>query len=517
MDDASTLCGLIRLAGLCAAIPVAAIREVVPCPERLEPLPASRPDLLGALELRGEVIPVIDLAPVMNPAQARTDPSPGLIVVILRHEDRVFGVLAHSIVGVMNLAASAMGRIDVTLPAAVPPLVAHSFTVADPAGGRINGIVLQPAAIAALQGMSLARSQQARAATDVGRVDEAALIGPMLICTVAGLRLALPASCVDASLPWLDLPPAPVPDRLWIAMRDYKQGQIPAVDTLALLDHGAMPGGRRGGASIVVRTSCPPGRADQARKFGLVALLIDTVDDIGRFAASAFSPLVQAGVPGAALARGTLQTRAGPALVLDATSLASHTDLMTLGMMENRADDADPVRRTGSAAGPVTGPAPVSGSNPDEHETGSVRPYLVFSTGGCRYSTPLDAVEEILVNDRALVQLPAGGKGVVGLFSSRGHSVPLIDLAQSLGQPAADSPRYVVVTRSKHGATVQRAGFQVEALHSVERKALQHVGRARKDGTRPGGLPEPTIRLGDGKASPVLDLAALATSLLAAA
>lgn len=55
------LYGLLRLGRLPVAMPAGLIREVVPCPDELAPFPALMPDIAGAIELRGQVIPVLDL------------------------------------------------------------------------------------------------------------------------------------------------------------------------------------------------------------------------------------------------------------------------------------------------------------------------------------------------------------------------------------------------------------------------------------------------------------------------
>ena len=71
--------GLLRMADMDVALPLSALREVVPCPPELAGLPAAAPGLLGAVELRRLVLPVVDLTAVLGrPAQRR----PGQVVVV---------------------------------------------------------------------------------------------------------------------------------------------------------------------------------------------------------------------------------------------------------------------------------------------------------------------------------------------------------------------------------------------------------------------------------------------------
>ncbi|QOV95740.1 MULTISPECIES: chemotaxis protein CheW [unclassified Novosphingobium] len=486
-----TLFGLIRIAGLCAALPVAAIREVVPCPSRLEPFPASRPDIAGALELRGEVIPVIDLAQALNPSvdgggQQFDERS---IVVILRQEQHIFAVLADGIIGVMPLTTREISPLSQAATDEGVRLFFSTFRVA-----AHNGVVLDPAAIIGLPGMVTA-TDRAASKDDSRQIDE-----PILVFTVAGLRLALPASCVDASLPSADLLPTPKETELWIAQREYKGAEIPVVDTLHLLGHGSLPKGRRSGAGIVVRTQLPnPVPPGWTEPFGLVALLIDTVDDIGRFAARCFSPLLQDAVAGAVLSLGILETADGSALLINAQKLAAHEGLRNLGVIRNVQETATTAVRIGQADELTTRP--------------TEKPFLVFSVGDQRFSTPLGSVEEILLAQAATLPMPSGDCGMLGLFASRGHCVPLLDLSYVLGEAATRDGRYIIVTRTDHPDGLRRAGFRVDELHSVDRKALQEVGAKDRTAHLPG-LPGPTIRLSDGHACTVLDLAGAAERLL---
>ena len=487
-----TLFGLIRIAGLCAALPVSAIREVVPSPPKLEPFPASRPDIVGALELRGEVIPVIDLARALTNASAdgaerRSDDRS--IVVILRQDQHIFAVLADGIIGVMPLTTREISPLSQAATDEGVRLFLSTFRVA-----THNGVVLDPAAIVGLPGMVTA-TERGVSKDDSRQIDE-----PILVFSVAGLRLALPASCVDASLPRADLLPTPTETDLWIAQREYKGAEIPVIDTLHLLGHGSLPKGRRSGAGIVIRTQLPhpvpPGWTDP---FGLVALLIDTVDDIGRFAARCFSPLLQDGVAGAVMSLGILQTSDGGALLINAQKLSAHEGIRNLGVIRNVQESSKTAVRAGKGDELTTRP-------PE-------KPFLVFSVGDQRFSTPLGSVEEILLAQTATLPMPAGDCGMLGLFASRGHCVPLLDLSHVLGDAATRDGRYIIVTRSDHPEGLRRAGFRVDELHSVDRKVLQEVA-AKDSTTHLPGLPGPTIRLSDGHACTVLDLAGAAERLL---
>ena len=60
--DGPKLHGVARVGAHLVAVPIAGIREVVPHPQQLAALPATMPEMRGGLDLRGALVPVIDLA-----------------------------------------------------------------------------------------------------------------------------------------------------------------------------------------------------------------------------------------------------------------------------------------------------------------------------------------------------------------------------------------------------------------------------------------------------------------------
>ncbi|MBI1171389.1 hypothetical protein GC209_08310 [bacterium] len=89
---------LISLGGLTLGIPVANLREVMVRPPGLQPLPAGGRHAVGCVALRGQVIPVLDLATALTLPLPGSPPgqSPG-IIAILRADDRVVGIAAHDV------------------------------------------------------------------------------------------------------------------------------------------------------------------------------------------------------------------------------------------------------------------------------------------------------------------------------------------------------------------------------------------------------------------------------------
>lgn len=497
MPDAASLAsatppalhGLIRLSGIAIAIPAAAIREVIPRPEELLPFPALIPEVSGAISLRGQVIPVLNLERLLHPSRDGHDDS-GKIVVVLRHGNQIHGIEAESIEGVTSLANDDLGEISIAGGAPAHQLITSTFV-----HGSMSGVVVDPAALASLSGLPLACDLAGEAR------DRQKVVEPTLIFRIGALRYALPAAWVDASLPVQRLLPAPVPDELWIAMLRHNRAEIPVVDTLALLQQGSL-GDRSSGSAVVLRTR-PHGR-DSGEEFGLAALLIDSVEDIVRLEPGRTAAL-EGDLKQTPFVTGIVDLDCGPCLMLDGARLASDPRLMKLGSVRQ-----EPQHEAGPTIGADSSPNCAA-----DTEQAAPEPFLVFAVGKNSFAAPLMEIDEILLHDEALIPLESDSHAILGLLSRRGRTVPILDLAQCLGEERSASDRFLVIARLDNPGSPNRVGFAVDALRSVDKAVAQKLGG--KNGTRKApslGLLELTIRLEDGQACSVLDLPQLALDRL---
>ncbi len=88
--------GLFAIGGSCVALPLTAVREVTPCPPELAELPTTAPGLLGAVNLRGQVIAVLDLPAIGEPTRAGAR----RVIVVILHEGRLLGLAVDAVHGV---------------------------------------------------------------------------------------------------------------------------------------------------------------------------------------------------------------------------------------------------------------------------------------------------------------------------------------------------------------------------------------------------------------------------------
>jgi purine-binding chemotaxis protein CheW len=99
------------------ALPLEQVHEVLRM-VALIPVPEAPPWVAGVANVRGDVIPVIDLRPRLG--LEPTDPDPGNVIVVASSAQRTLGVLADRVLGVTRLPVTPIGLVD-------PSASAHGF------------------------------------------------------------------------------------------------------------------------------------------------------------------------------------------------------------------------------------------------------------------------------------------------------------------------------------------------------------------------------------------------------
>ncbi len=478
----SRLYGLLQVAGITLAIATAAIREVVPRPAQLLPFPITRPDLAGAIAVRGAIIPVIDMGLMLGLAPACVHDG---IVAIVRHEGCVTGLLLDCIEGIARLPESALGTLHYPDDAPLHRLAAAGFL-----HGGTRGVVLDTAQLAAMPGLPLVPDSLA------GQRQEHRLghgAGDKVTCLVfraGGQRLALDAHAIVATLPESALTPPPVANDLWIGSLAWNGVAVPAVDTLRLAGIGSlghMPGRS---AAVIIHVGPADGAVDTGTGTH-AALLIDGVDDIRQLPRQASAALGAIGIAGTGGAHALVDLDGQPVLHLAATAMAGDPRLAEVAAMQVPVapEDADGHER-------LRGLPAATGA------TSTADAWLTFRLGEARYALPLGAVEAVLPGDQPLLPL-AGQFPLSGVFLHRDRPTPVLDLAARLGcarTATVDEAIMVVV-----GMAGQRRAFLVDMLCSVERVPLQ----ALRTQATSRQLPAATIRCRANETWEVLDAAAL--------
>jgi purine-binding chemotaxis protein CheW len=446
------------------ALPAASIREVIPCPAALAPLPARVPGLTGAVRLRGAIIPVLDLAAVLALGEAR----PEGVVVVMRREGRLLGLRADAVHGIATIDA---GSLQAFGPASDGgELVSHTL---DHGPDLVN--LLCAARLASLPGVPLV--DEPRAAPASAAQSRRA---PHLLFTSRGQALAIAAQAVDATVPATPIRASAMASGVCLGVASHHGRDVPVVDTLAALGLGDA---RTAAESplVVVRF----------RDGGLVALTVESVRDIALVSPEEIAAMPALAVPRATLFSGVLARDGVRSLVLSAEGLHTDSALATFARLSG--ETAVIESRTAAQSG---------------------RSQFLTYVAGLELATPLLQCSEILPVPAEITRIEGRRDGVLGLFMHRGAAVPLVDLAGALGlRGCSGAPGRVILVRS--GADL--VGFAVDELHAIEAACLKASAHSDVRGGAGGPSLARLVEIGEGSRArmvPCLDLAALAEKLL---
>lgn len=408
--------GLMRLCGRDVALPADTVREVVPRPATLQPVFAAG-GAIGSIVIRGRVIPVVDLKPLLGfacapplaggagPRDASASPeaagaAASSVIVILRQGDALLGLEMDSVSGLARL------RRDSLQACAVPGVAGQLVTCNFLHGDAVVGLI-DPEAVFALPGIPHARETAAadRVAAGARR--------PIVLLSSAGAELAIDAARVVATVPNGALRPGPVPSATWIGVVDYLGREVPVVDDLSLFGLTGRAGDS-GAEPIVIL------RADGER---LLGLRIDRVHRILQVPVADIRPLPAAAAARLVLFCGAVVDPDGrESLLLAADALARSDALRTIAALSR-------IAGTAAAQGDGAGAAATCGTG-----GAAKHPFLVFRLGDRHRAVPLTSVTQIIGFPASVSRLDVPGSSLFGLASHTGRPLPLVDLG-SEGSP----------------------------------------------------------------------------------
>jgi purine-binding chemotaxis protein CheW len=413
--------GLVRIGGALLAIDSDNIREVVPAPLCLTSAGMSAEGLCGLFELRGSVIPVVDISGFLGVATGKPR---GIVVLILRVRERLIGLFADEVCGLAVQDPASMSELAVPRTQAPRPLVTHAFL-----SRNTTVLLLLAERILALPGVPTVPE------TGPEMISKCiSHTGPTLLFTCAQYSLGIAAEFVDATAPITLLQDSPMRTKTCLGIIEHHGRQVPVLDTLRVLGLGCLP--HRSHSSVLV-LRYPEGR--------LLGIVLDIVVDIRRLPEASIMPMPALAVEDTTMFKGVYATPDRKAFILlDGCALANNDTLSMYAKLSPKS------------------PATVADGR---HKGRSTQPYLILRAGGC-VATPLADVLEIVEFPRDFVPIPAAGKKPMGIFTHRGDVVPLISLAGQFGCceifPTEDS-RVLLVSNGS-----SKSGFLVEGLTRIE-------------------------------------------------
>jgi purine-binding chemotaxis protein CheW len=519
LSDTDQFYGILTIGESQVALPLAGLREVIPCPQQLIVLPTQAPGLLGAVDLRGQVIPVLDLRVVLRVDATRT---PQQVVVVVVHDGQLLGLLADEVRGVTTIPVSALHVM--TAVGEVGLLFSHSFERSEDASVVS---VLDVAAICRLPGTPLVQDSPIRDVDGAGAggpnrgsgsthpadpADPAAAgrrsgvvagdeTHSLLLMRCGEVGLGIEIEHVHATLPPLDVRASPLRHGICLGVVEYGGAQVPVIDPLRLMGMGMLPPDRAQG--LVLRFDA-----------GLIILLITEVIDIIRVPRQDVLGLPPFTVQQPRFFRGVVPIgELGDFLVLDSTTLMESPELQTLSTL-NMADD-----KTGER---VAEQDDWAGSSAGASGTGAL--FLTYSVAG-DLASPLEQILEILPYPQEHTSLGDPQGAVLGLLTHRESVVPLVCLATLMGACDRPDPTSSCVLLVSTGTGT--IGLVVRSLGAIERSVweervedasgarldLDPLARALAD--RRTLRTAPVGSVGSERMLPRLDLVAIAAGLVA--
>jgi purine-binding chemotaxis protein CheW len=479
----STLYGVFRAGGLRMALPLEEVREVIVRPAEFSPLPTPGIGLLGAVNLRHTVIPVLDPRQLAGrPPSTET----GEVVVIVSSDGQLFGLLADAIEGSTHVAGEAL--LAVHVGGGDTALFSHTFERGD---DHAVIALLDAAAILEAPGIP-AVADPARQADKLRTAAAATAQTPkpsrtLLMFECGSTGLCFDVMHVHSVVPDLVLHPSPLDGPICHGVAHLGGNAVPAIDPITLLGlrHGTRTDAHRG---VVI-----------ALPNGLITLTATDVTDIATVPADDILPIPALRSPDHKLLAGLLTMNGRQYLVIDGRPLRTNPELGAFAALNMRLDPGREV-----TASPQPGR-----TGPDRHDgprfVASVRKFLTYSVGA-EAATPLEQIDEILPYPSHHLSLDDAP--LVGMFTHRRTTIPLIDLPGLLSRPRTLNPdvdRVLLVTVAA-GITV---GLVVPELHAIEQSVEEESeatgGRRRLVSV---GTPD------ENRLLPFLDLIAQATEYL---
>lgn len=426
--DEGGVLGLLRSSDRLFGIDTSALTELAPI-GTLDPFLSGLPEVLGAITLRGTVIPVLDPVALCGLPPRNTPPRSAAVVW---NETSMVALAIDDIVELRRYKPDELQKIESS--SAHPVLQGHLPLAAGTANildvDRLFGLPDIPRA---------PRSRRAWV-----KKDQRGLI-PHLTFESGGITYAVDVKNIFNTVPRRPIENTDIASGPFLGNITYLQRRIPVVETNMVMKmdaprHNTLP-------EIVVL------RMDEKRLLGLA---VDQILRIAYFEQTRLPPLQDHLRSSAPLIKATLSeaTSDSPILVLDADAMKSVPALHELAELS---------RDTGASR--PAGPAAVAeeGSVPANVIREQVRNLLFFTDR--EMATPVQAILNIIAAPRAVIPWQGQVRGVIGLFSFEGTMVPLLDLAAHLGAEASGDTRdkRVLIT----GDEDRKIGFLVNRVTGI--------------------------------------------------
>ena len=433
------LVSMFRVSGVLCAVPLAATVEVIPRPPRLAPAPFAAGIVAGTVQLRGNIIPVLDLASTFN---HRTDQDEARIILVISEQDRLLGILVDELCGLRKAGIEQLIPLQFKTPAGGRPLFTGTFQ-----SENDNAYLLDADAVCSLAGVPTV-ARQRESGVNANRQERK----PILFFRAGSLMLAINAVDIEATVPACTVTEGPLTSGFCLGTIVHLDHVLPVADLGMVLGFERTTQRNKKTAALVI---CFPNG-------GRVALAVDDVHDIGSGGGVTAGAIPSVGPLGKNMMSGIVSDKDDAQhMLLRTDRLMDNEALLTLSRISH------PVAKSSSRS-------TVTGIDKKRDAAQAETTDFLFFKSGRNFATHLKQISQIIPFPREAICFPDAPDGLLGVVSHRSKSVLLIDLGVSLGtgEAAERGQCYVLLVDAGENAY----GLVVEYLYTVEKSHIQSTG-----------------------------------------
>ncbi|VVE58368.1 Chemotaxis protein CheW [Pandoraea iniqua] len=452
-DDVEVF-GSFHLGDVEFALPIAALQEVVNYPSRITPVPLSPPFLLGLFNLRGTLIPIVDLKPLLSissgvgaGAQARVTEK----IAIVDVDGVRVGLLFDTTGEILRVRASQRTGFEYDAGHTAPPVVSGAIKL--DGGDRILQI-LAPGALVHIENMPQLLARQSLSAPQRRQQRQ------RLQCvsfTVEHSRLALPMSAIREIIRIPELQNSALASVFCVGMLNLRGTVVPVIDFAHFLGlHACRPD------ADVAGTAADPRRILIVKQEDVhFGLLVDAVDSIVTYYADELLAMPSFSTTHAQLFAGCITREdASDIVLLNADELFTHSQVLELtrGHRElYREGDGATHHKGGSSARFAAGAA-------GKASRGTRHAYVSFRLQHM-LAVRLDQLREIIHDSPDVMPAPGAPSFVRGMLNLRRELVTIVDLRALYGMPAQEDTQARKILVIEHGK--DKFGLLVDAIENI--------------------------------------------------
>lgn len=473
--------GCFEYADMHLALPIEALREVIP-KTQIEPLPVQAEYIIGGVNLRNAMVPIIDLAILFNKTP---NTQSNQCVFIIRHNDQVIGIKADRLDGLFFINQKNLSPYS-NVNQENSKFMLASLKHPDK-GSLYNLLNIQE--LFSLNNLAAAKENEIfkdsnafeieSSLSDTAAENNEDETVHLILMRTGLIEIAVDTIEIETTIAHPKIQPTAMAKDYFKGTIDFQSMDIPAIDLCKLLqlDTDAVPT-----ECFIIRT-----------EHGPLALLIQNILEIIHISTDKLSTLPKIGFKKPHFLKSTLDNDNIPKaikeklkprgfhhLVLDAANISKDSELLDLTKtycqknitdrpsQTNKNQDIEPFQ-VNSATSEVqegdvsktvedTGLISTNSHNDDEMTL------ITFMTKR-ELSCPVEQVLEVLPFD-ARLQKNTPDEFISGILTNRARSIPIVDLTQMIeGSPGQNSNQSSILLIQVESELV---GFIVSKLNSIE-------------------------------------------------